>query len=132
MCFGSAPQAPNIQYQGPSQADIDRNRRALDSYQSQMQRQQADFQAQLQKQINQANQETASLRSRYESEAAAAAAASAAQQASTYAISASETQMPEGAQTTAATVKKKKPESNLTISRAGLPASQGTGLNIGV
>lgn len=132
MCFGSSPQAPEVVYRGPSEADIQRNRDSLAAYQSQMQQQQSDFQAQLQSQIDKANQDTADLQKRYENEAAAAAAASAAQQTSTYAISASQTDAPEAAKTTAATVKKKKPESNLSISRAALPASPGTGLNIGV
>lgn len=132
MCFGGSPQAPEVVYRGPSDADIQRNRDALSSYQSTMQKQQADFQSQLQSQIDKANQDTADLQKRYENEAAAAAAASAAQQTSTYAITASESEAPQAAQTTAAVAKKKKPDSNLKISMAGMPSSAGTGLNIGV
>ena len=132
MCFGGSPQAPEVVYRGPSDADIQRNRDSLNQYQTTMQKQQADFQAQLQSQIDKANQDTADLQKRYENEAAAAAAASAAQQTSTYAISASQSEAPQTAQTTAAVVKKKKPDSNLKISMAGTPSAAGTGLNIGV
>ena len=132
MCFGGSPQAPEVVYRGPSDADIQRNRDSLNQYQTTMQKQQADFQAQLQSQIDKANQDTADLQKRYENEAAAAAAASAAQQTSTYAISASQSEVPQTAQTTAAVVKKKKPDSNLKISMAGTPSAAGTGLNIGV
>jgi len=133
MCFGgNQPKAPEIVYRGPSEEEIAKNRKALEDYQGQMQKQQTDFQNSLKAQIDKATLETADLQKRYENEAAAAAAASAAQQASTYAITASQTESPQAATTTAATVKKKKPESNLRISRAALPASPGTGLNIGV
>lgn len=132
MCFGGSPQAPEVVYRGPSDADIQRNRDSLNQYQTTMQKQQADFQSQLQSQIDKANQDTADLQKRYENEAAAAAAASAAQQTSTYAISASQSEAPQTAQTTAAVVKKKKPDSNLKISMAGTPSAAGTGLNIGV
>ena len=133
MCFGgSQPQAPNIVYQGPSEGDIERNRDALATYQGQMEKQQADFQSQLQMQIDQANQETADLQKRYENEAAAAAATSAAQQTGAYAVTASQSEAPQAAQTTVATTKKKNPQTNLRISRAALPATEGAGLNIGV
>jgi hypothetical protein len=131
MCGGS-PQAPNIVYSGPSGDDIARNEAALAQYQGQMQEQQSAFQAQLQSQIDQANQETADLQKRFENEASAAAAASAAQQTTAYSINASQSEAPEAAQTTAAVAKKKKPQSNLRISRAALPTSEGSGLNIGV
>ena len=40
MCFGSAPQAPNIVYQGPSQEEIAANQASLDAYKTQMTQQQ--------------------------------------------------------------------------------------------
>ena len=132
MCLGGSPQAPDIVYSGPSQSDIDRNSQALAAYQSQMEQQQTAFQTQLQSQIDQANQDTADLQKRYENEASAAAAASAAQQTTAYSINASQSEAPEAAQTTAAVAKKKKSQSNLRISRAALPTSEGSGLNIGV
>lgn len=132
MCFGGSPSAPEVVYRGPSEADIQRNRDALATYQGQMEKQQADFQSQLQMQIDQANQETADLQKRYENEAAAAAAASAAQQTGAYAVTATQSEVPQAAQTTAATTKKKNPQTNLRISRAALPATEGAGLNIGV
>jgi len=133
MCFGgSQPQAPQIVYQGPSQADIAANQAALDLYRSQMSAQQDTFATQLQQQIDAANSETSALQQRYENEAVSAAASSAAQQTSAYAVSATQSETPVSAQTTAATTKKKKPESNLRINFAGVPSSAGTGLNMGV
>ena len=132
MCFGGSPSAPTIEYRGPSQADIDRNKAALQTYQSQMQAQQEQFSAQLQEQIDAANQETADLQAKYENQAAAAAASSAAQQTQAYAVTASESEMPEDAQTTAAITKKRKPRNTLKIARNALPAAGGAGLNIGV
>lgn len=133
MCFGgSQPQAPNIVYQGPSDADIAANQAALDQYRAQIGEQQMAFQTQLQSQIDQANQQTADLQKRYDNEAAAAAASSAAQQTGAYAVTATQTESPAAAQTTAATTKKKNPQTNLRISRAALPTTEGAGLNIGV
>ena len=131
MCGGS-PEAPTIVYSGPSGDDIARNEQALAQYQRQMEEQQSAFQQQLQAQIDQANQETADLQRQYENEASAAAAASAAQQTQAYAVTATQSDTPEAAQTTAAVSKKKKPRNNLRISRAALPSSEGSGLNIGV
>jgi outer membrane translocation and assembly module TamA len=130
MCFAQ-PQAPNIVYQGPSDAEIEANRVSLDQYRSQMGQQQADFQKQLQAQIDKANQDTENLQKQYEADAAAAAAAAAAQQTGSYAVTASQT-APVNAQTTAATTKKEKPKSTLKISTGGVAASAGSGLNIGV
>lgn len=130
MCVGA--KAPNIVYQGPSQADIDRNRASLDKYESDMAQQQAAFQTQLQAQIDSANQETAALEKKFQNQAAAAAAASAAQQTATYATTATQTETPANAQTTAAIAKKRKPRQNLKIARNALPAQSGAGLNIGV
>jgi hypothetical protein len=130
MCFAQ-PQAPNIVYQGPSDAEIEANRASLDQYRSQMGQQQADFQKQLQAQIDAANLETDRIKQQYEADAAAAAAAAAAQQTGSYAVTASQT-APVNAQTTAATTKKEKPKSTLKISTGGVAASAGSGLNIGV
>jgi cell wall-associated NlpC family hydrolase len=132
MCFGSAPQAPNIVYQGPSQAEIAANQASLDAYKSQMTQQQDLFSQQLQGQIDAANKETTDLKARYDREASAAAAAAASQQAGAYAASATESAAPANAQTTAAVMNKPKPKSSLKISTAGTPAAAGTGLNIGV
>jgi hypothetical protein len=132
MCFFSAPQQPNIVYQGPSEEDIQRNQASLDSYKKQVGEQQSAFQAQLQQQIEAANAETAKLQKQYQDDAAAASAAAAAQQTGAYAATASQSAPPATAQTTAATVKKEKPKANLKISLAGTPSSAGSGLNIGV
>ena len=128
MCFGA--KAPNIVYQGPSQSDIDANQASLDLFQQQISDQQAQFQTQLQQQIDQANQDTADLQERLANEATAAAAAAAAQQTTAYATTVQETEMPEGAQTTAARTKKKTGTKTLKIGKAAAPASAGAGLNI--
>ena len=131
MCMGGGAQAPKVEYRGPSDADIRRNEASLAQYQQQMTTQQNAFQSQLQEQIAAANAETEALKSEYAAEASAAAAASAAQAAS-YTTTAQETEVPEGAQTTAAVTDKKKPKKNLKISTGGTMASAGSGLNIGV
>lgn len=132
MCLGgSEPQVPEVRYEGPSDADIRRNEESLARYQQQITDQQTQFQAQLQDQIDSSNEETEALKSRL----AAEAAQEQAQQtviASPYITSASLTDVPEGAQTTAAVTKKKKPAKNLKISTAGTANSAGSGLNIGV
>ena len=144
MCFGySAPKPPKGEYVGPSQEDIDANQKALDDYQAQLLTQQSDFEAQLQGQIDAANKETQALQDQLaqqqtdmEAEMAAANAAAqaqaGAQQTAQYAITASQSSPNEGAQTTAAIEKKKKPKSTLRIARNALQATAGTGLNIGV
>tara|TARA_Y100000289_G_C3851193_1_gene113614 strand:+ start:68 stop:502 length:435 start_codon:yes stop_codon:yes gene_type:complete len=144
MCFGySAPKPPKVEYVGPSQEDIDANQAALDSYQAQLTTQQETFQTQLQGQIDAANAETQALQDQLaqqqadmEAEMAAANAAAqaqaGAQQTAQYAITASQSDPGEGAQTTSAVEKKKKPKSTLRIARNALPATAGTGLNIGV
>ena len=128
MCFGA--KAPNIVYQGPSQSDIDANQASLDSFQQQISDQQSQFQTQLQQQIDQANQDTADLQERLANEATAAAAAAAAQQTEAYATTVQETEMPEGAQTTAARTKKKTGTKTLKIGKSAAPAAAGAGLNI--
>ena len=128
MCFGA--KAPNIVYQGPSQEDIDANQASLDLFQQQISDQQSQFQTQLQQQIDQANQDTADLQERLANEATAAAAAAAAQQNTAYATTVQETEMPKGAQTTAARTKKKTGTKTLKIGKAAAPASAGAGLNI--
>ena len=131
MCMGGGAQAPRVEYRGPSDDDIRRNEASLAQYQQQMTTQQNAFQSQLQEQIANANAETEALKSEYAAEASAAAAASSAEAAS-YITTATETEMPEGAQTTAAVTDKKKPKKNLKISTGGTMASAGSGLNIGV
>lgn len=132
MCLGGGPQAPRVEYVGPSQEDLKANQASLDAYRSQMATQQTEFQSQLQTQIDDAAQETEELKAAYAAESAAAAAGNAADQAAAYVTSAQETEIPENAQTTAAVTDKKKPKKNLKISTAGTANSAGSGLNIGV
>ena len=75
-----------------------------------------------------ANEETAAG---YASDSSSAAALAAAEMAS-YSTTAQQTEIPEGAQTTAANTDKKKPKKNLKISTAGTANQAGSGLNIGV
>ena len=63
---------------------------------------------------------------------AAAGASGAAQQVGAYAVTTTQSDPIEGAQTTAAKLKKEKPKGSLKISTAALPSASGTGLNIGV
>ena len=63
---------------------------------------------------------------------AAAGAAGAAQQVGAYAVTTTQSEPIDGAQTTAAKPKKEKPKGSLKISTAALPSASGTGLNIGV
>ena len=144
MCLGySAPKPPKVEYVGPSEEDIAANQAALDEYQTQLNTQQEQFQTQLQSQIDAANAETEALQDQLaqqqqdmEAEMAAANAAAqaqaGAQQTAQYAITASQSDPGEGAQTTSAVEKKKKPKSTLRIARNALQATAGTGLNIGV
>jgi peptidoglycan hydrolase CwlO-like protein len=144
MCLGySAPKPPKVEYVGPSEEDIAANQAALDEYQTQLNTQQEQFQTQLQSQIDAANAETQALQDQLEQQAqdmeaemaaanAAAQAQAGAQQTAQYAITASQSDPGEGAQTTSAVEKKKKPKSTLRIARNALQASAGTGLNIGV
>lgn len=132
MCFGGGASAPEVKYVGPSDDDIRRNEESLAQYQQQMTIQQDQFQSQLQSQIDAANSETAELQADFAAEAAAAAAGSSADQAAAYTTSAQQTEIPKGAQTTAAVTDKKKPKKNLKISTAGTASTAGSGLNIGV
>ena len=153
MCFGGSPKAPEVKYVGPSDADIQRSEQSLNQYRTQMGQQQQQFQSQLQSQIDAANAETAALQSQYESDLASmndaneaanaktaaeyasdtsSAAALAAAEMASYSTSAQQTEIPEGAQTTAANTDKKKPKKNLKISTAGTANQAGSGLNIGV
>ena len=131
MCLGSVKQ-PKIVQQGPSQEELDMQAKSLETYKSQMAEQQKMFQGQLQAQIDAANKESERLKIQLDQESAAAAAAAAQQQTGAYAATASQTEAPTSAQTTAAVTKKEKPKSNLKISAAALPTAAGTGLNIGV
>jgi len=138
------PQAPSVVYQGPSQEEINAQNASLDQYRTQMAEQQKLFQGQLQGQIDSANKESERLRIQLDQESAAAAAQAAKdevaakqqsaiqQQVGSYAVTATQSEAPTTAQTTAAVTKKEKPKSNLKISAAALPTAAGTGLNIGV
>lgn len=130
MCLGSQPQAPEVVYRGPSDADIAANQQALSTYEQQIADQQANFQTQLQDQIDAATAETEQLKADFAAETAAESQAAAAK--SAYTVTTQETEIPEGAQTTAAVTKKKKPKTNLKISTAGTANAAGSGVNLGI
>jgi len=144
MCLGnSQPSAPTVQYVGPSDADIRRNEQGLQNFQAQIQQQQQQAAAEMQRQIEDANERTAEIQSQFDQEVAAAkAAASEAADAAAaaagasytpvgaYGVTASETEAPT-AQTTEPIKAKKKPKTTLKISPTAT-AQAGSGLNIGV
>jgi hypothetical protein len=133
MCFFSAPKAPQIVYQGPSQEDIAANQSRLDSYKQMMTTQQDSFAKQLQAQIDAASSKTESTKKELESLLAQNSAAASNQQTTTYAVATSATGDPEGAQTASGFEQKQKPKTSLKITPGGATAaSAGTGLNIGV
>ena len=137
MCFGGTQSvaAPEIQYQGPSQADIAANQASLDSYRAQTEMQQAQFASQLEQQIAEAQAETARIQAKYDEELAAAsdAAASAGSQEATDIYSVTATQTPAtGAQTTAKIKTKKNQRRSLKIASGNTANQAGSGLNIGL
>ena len=161
MCLGNntpAPQAPQIQYVGPSEEDIRRNEQSLASFQQQLQTQQDESARLIQSQIDAANARTAEIQTQLDAEIAAAqgdtsaaqaAAAEAEQRAldakkeaaaaagasytpfGAYGVTASQTEAP-AAQTTQPIKKKKKDKSTLKIAQNAAAATAGSGLNIGV
>lgn len=131
MCFFSQPQAPQVVYQGPSQADIDANNAALETYRQQSTAQQQQFSAALQKQIDDANAMAEKQRLQLEQERAQATAEMAAQQQAAYAVTTT-TAEPQGAMTTEPVRPKDKTKGTLKIAPGATAMSQGTGLNIGV
>ena len=137
MCFGGSQPAaaPEIRYQGPSQADIASNQAALDSYRAQTEMQQAQFASQLEQQIAEAQAETARIQAKYDEElvAASSAAASAGSQEATDIYTVTATQTPAtGAQTTAKIKPKKNQRRSLKIASGNTANQAGSGLNIGL
>ena len=154
MCLGgSQPQAPKIEYVGPSEDEIRRNEESLKRYEDAMAAQAASFQSQLQAQIDQANQDTADLRAQFEEQlnaasaagdravgdardaagAATAAAGAAAQAEQVYALTAQQSEAEtELAQTTTEIKDKKKKKPSLKISTAGVANQAGSGVNLGI
>ena len=77
MCCGggSAPQAPQVQYVGPSSDEIRRNEQSLAVFQQQIAKQQQDTAAQIQSQIDAANARTAQIQQEFDDELAASQSA---------------------------------------------------------
>ena len=73
MCIGnSQPRAPTVQYVGPSDSDIRRNEKSLELFQSQIEQQQQEASAEMQRQIQAANDRTAEIQSQFDAEVAGA------------------------------------------------------------
>jgi hypothetical protein len=132
MCFGSAPQPPQLVYQGPSEADIAANRAAMDRYSQQLSAQQEAFAKQLQTQIDEANARANEQRASLEAEQKAASAEIAAMQTGTYAATATQSEAPAGAMTTTAAKPKEKSKTSLKIAPGATQSTAGSGINIGV
>ena len=146
MCnglFGSQPQAPTVQYVGPSQAELNAQQASLDAFQKQIQQQQADTAAQMQQQIDAANARTAEIQSTYDEELATAREATAAAEErakaaagasytpeGAYGVTASISEAP-AARTTEKIKPKKKPRTSLKISPTASTVA-GSGLNLGI
>lgn len=130
MCFFQAPQAPQIVYQGPSKEDVEASKKSLEEFRTSMQQKMSDFNAGIQKQIDEANTKTADIRSQIDQQTATAQAGIAAQQ-NAYAVT-TETAMPDDALVTEAVKPKDKNKSSLKIGSGTTELSQGAGLNIGV
>ena len=149
MCFGRQPQAPTIVYKGPSDSDVRAQEQALENYRASIDQQNAQFQTQLQNQIDAGAAELESLQSSFDQENAAAEAAglreseearkrgaamaaqASATQNAAYTV---ETQMTEAedAQVTEKIEPKKKKQNNLKISTAGTANKAGSGVNLGI
>tara|TARA_B100000965_G_scaffold28747_1_gene21316 strand:+ start:441 stop:833 length:393 start_codon:yes stop_codon:yes gene_type:complete len=130
MCFGK-PKAPNIVYQGPSQADIDASNAALTTFQETTAANTAAFQQSINDQIAAANTSTQSLMQQIATAQAGGSSDPIVNDAP-YAITTEDNVTAEDAQTTTEISKKKKKPSTLKISAGGLQASTGTGVNYGV
>ncbi len=133
MCGGRRPQPPQIIYQGPSQADIDRQNTQVEAMRVQASAQQKQITDQLQKQIDEANTRLVEQKTRLAEEQALAtrAASQAEQPQNPYSVQTSQ-EAPAVAKTTSTTKAKDKARTGLKIAPGSTPTSAGTGLNIGV
>lgn len=131
MCFNSSPQAPEVRYVGPSQADIDANNAKLEKYRQDSLTQQKEFASNLQSQIDQANAAADLKRRELEAERTSAAASAAAQQQAAYAVTTTQSE-PVAAETTTAVKRKDKTKGTLKIAPGATAMSEGSGINIGV
>jgi len=133
MCLFKAPKAPEIVYQGPSQADIDSSNAALDAFRTTTAANTKTFQDSINTQITAAQTSTQTLMDQLaDTQANSGAGVENIVNDAPYAITTEDNVTPEDAQTTAKISKKKKKPSTLKISAGGLSASTGTGVNYGV
>ena len=131
MCFGK-PKAPQIVYQGPSDADVAASTAALTKFQETTTANTAAFQKSINDQIASANTATQSLMQQIaDAQATSGEGVENIINDAPYAITSEDNVTPEDAQTTEKISKKKKKPSTLKISAGGLSASSGTGVNYG-
>ena len=133
MCLFSAPKAPEIVYQGPSDEDVAASTAALEDFKTTTAANTAAFQTSINEQITAAQASTQSLMAQLaDTQASSGAGVDNIINDAPYAVTTEDNVTPEDAQTTAAISKKKKKPSTLKIATGGLSASAGTGVNYGV
>jgi len=133
MCLFSAPKAPEIVYQGPSDEDVAASTAALEDFKTTTAANTAAFQTSINEQITAAQASTQSLMAQLaDTQANSGAGVDNIINDAPYAVTTEDNVTPEDAQTTAAISKKKKKPSTLKIATGGLSASAGTGVNYGV
>lgn len=132
MCFGK-PKAPQIVYQGPSEADLSASTAALTTFRETSEANTAAFRESINNQITAATNSTQSLMDQIASaQASSGEGVENIINDAPYAITTEDNVTAEDAQTTEKISKKKKRPSTLKISAGGLSASSGTGVNYGV
>ena len=133
MCLFSAPKAPEIVYQGPSDEDVAASTAALEDFKTTTAANTAAFQTSINEQITAAQASTQTLMDQLaDTQANSGAGVDNIINDAPYAVTTEDNVTPEDAQTTAAISKKKKKPSTLKIATGGLSASAGTGVNYGV
>ena len=133
MCLFSAPKAPEIVYQGPSDEDVAASTAALEDFKTTTAANTAAFQTSINEQITAAQASTQTLMDQLaDTQASSGAGVENIINDAPYAVTTEDNVTPEDAQTTAAISKKKKKPSTLKIATGGLSASAGTGVNYGV
>jgi sRNA-binding protein len=133
MCTGgSRSRAPQVVYQGPSQAQIDAQNQQMEMARRQSEEANQRMQSQLDQQIAAANADADRARASLAEQTAALAADAISAQAGPYATATSQAAPPPGLALTTEPIKpKKKQAAGLAIAPVGAVTAAGAGLNIG-
>lgn len=137
MCSGRRARAPQVVYQGPSQAQIDAQNQQMEMARRHAEEANQRMQSQLDQQIAAANAESERARASLAEQTTAMAteAAAVVAQAAPYATATTYAAPAAGSALTTEPMKpmkpKKKAAAGLTIAPAGVTAAAGAGLNIG-